>query len=75
MARAIEDAMVSSGVIKPEDDTPDAAEIRRRALVAIATGVVTHLKGNIEIIVRVNKLSSTVPSSETTLFGSSGDVR
>lgn len=74
MARAIEDAMVALGVIKPEDETPDAAENRRKALVAIATGVVNHLHANIEIVIGVNKLG-TVPAVETRLLGAAGEVK
>jgi len=74
MARAIEDAMVAQGVLTLDDETPDAAESRRKAFVAIATGVVTHVLANIEIIVGVNKFV-TVPVAETKLLGSAGEVR
>lgn len=74
MARAIEDAMVSLGVVKLEDETPDVAESRRKAFLGIATGVVNHLLANIEIVISVNKLG-TVPAAETTLRGSAGEVR
>ena len=73
MARAIEDAMVAFEVIKLEDETPEAAESRRRAFAAIATGVVNHLLANIEIIVNTNKFG-TQPISTTKLLGSAGEV-
>lgn len=74
MAQAIEDAMVSFGVLKLEDDTPDAAENRRKALAAIANGVVNHLLANIEIVIAVNKLG-TLPVAQTKLLGSAGEVK
>jgi hypothetical protein len=73
MARAIEDAMIAFEVIKLEDETPDAAESRRKAFAAIATGVVNHLVANIEIIINTNKLG-TLPISTTKLLGSAGEV-
>ena len=74
MAKAIEDAMISLGVVKPDDETPDAAESRRKAFLAIATGVVTHLVANLEIDVSINKFG-TVPLVATTLLGSAGEVK
>jgi hypothetical protein len=73
MARAIEDAMVAQGVLTLEDETPDAAEQRRKAFIAIATGVITHLRGNLEIVVAVNKFGA-VPAAQTKLLGSAGEV-
>jgi len=73
MAQAIEDAMVAFGVVKLEDETPEAAESRRKAFAAIATGVVNHLLANIEIVIAVNKLG-TVPLVTTKLLGSAGEV-
>ncbi|MGH7617079.1 MAG: hypothetical protein ACREPM_07625 [Gemmatimonadaceae bacterium] len=74
MARAIEDAMVTQGVLSLDDETPDAAEKRRKTFVAIATGVVTHILGNIEIIVAADKFT-TVPAAQTSLLGSAGEVK
>ena len=73
MAKAIEDAMVAFGVLKLEDETPEAAESRRKAFAAIATGVVSHLLANIEIVVSVNKFG-TQPTVVTKLLGSAGEV-
>ncbi len=75
MARAIEDAMVLYGVIDIAEETPEAAENRRKALSAIATGVVNHLLANIEIVINVNKLGGSVPAATTTLRGSAGEVK
>ena len=44
--RAPSNAMVAQGVLTLEDETPDAAD-RRKAFVAIATGVVTHVVANL----------------------------
>ena len=74
MAQAIEDAMVDFGVLKLEDDTPDAAENRRKALAAIANGVVNHMLANIEVVIAVNKLG-TLPTAQTKLLGSAGEVQ
>ena len=74
MARAIEDAMVAQGVLQLEDETADAAENRRKVFIAIATGVITHLKGHLDVVVAVNKFG-TVPAAETTLQGSTGAIR
>jgi hypothetical protein len=74
MARAIEDAMVAQGVLTLDDETPDAAEQRRKAFIAIATGVVTHVLANLEIVVAVNKFG-TVPPAATTIAGSAGELR
>ena len=75
MARAIEDAMVAQGVLTLEDETPEAAESRRKAFVAIATGVVTHLVANIEVIVAAGKFAPGLPAAQVTLSGSAGEVR
>jgi hypothetical protein len=74
MARAIEDAMVAQGVLSLDDETPDAAEQRRKAFVAIATGVVSHLLGNLEIVVAADKFGA-VPVAETTIRASAGEVK
>ena len=75
MARAIEDAMVALDVIKLDDETPDAAENRRKAFVAIATGVINHLKANLEVVVAANKFGNSVPAAQTKLLGSAGDIK
>lgn len=75
MARAIEDAMVALEVIKLDDETADAAETRRKAFVAIATGVVNHLKANLEVVVAANKFGNSVPAAQTKLLGSAGEIQ
>lgn len=75
MARAIEDAMVALEVIKLDDETADAAETRRKAFVAIATGVVNHLKANLEVVVAANKFGNSVPAAQANLLGSAGEIK
>jgi len=76
MARAIEDAMVAQGVLKLDDETADAAELRRKTFVAIATGVINHLKSNVEIHVEIHfaidALGPGIPAAAKTLQGSNG---
>ena len=73
MARAIEDAMVAQGVLVLDDETPEAAENRRKAFIAIATGVINHIKANLDIAVAVNKFG-TVPTVATSLRGANGEI-
>jgi hypothetical protein len=72
MARAIEDAMVAQGVLKLEDETPDAAESRRKAFIAIATGVIEHLKANVELHFASAAFGAGVPAAAVTLKGADG---
>jgi len=77
MARAIEDAMVAQGVLKLDDETADAAELRRKTFVAIATGVINHLKSNaeihnVEIHFAIDALGPGIPTAAKTLQGSNG---
>lgn len=74
MAQAIELAMVAQDLLDLDEETPEAAELRRKTFVAIATGVINHLKGNLEITVAANKFDGTFPSSATKLLGSAGEV-
>jgi hypothetical protein len=74
MARAIEDAMVAQGVLVLADETEDAAEMRRKAFIAIATGVVNHLKGNLEVRVVASKFAAGMPPSDTVLRGQDGVI-
>ncbi len=74
MARAIEDAMIAQGVLKLEDETEDAAEMRRKAFIAIATGVVNHLKANLEVKVTANRFAPGSPPADTALRGQDGVV-
>lgn len=75
MALAIEQAMVAQGLLDLDEEQAEAAENRRKALIAISTGVIEHLKAHLEIVVAVNKFSAGVPVAETTLLGSAGEVR
>lgn len=74
MARAIEDAMVAQEVIKLDEETEEAAENRRKAFIAIATGVINHLKANLEIKVVANKFAASNPPADSLLRGQDGVV-
>ncbi len=75
MARAIEDAMVAAALIDLGDETPEAALERRKAYIAIATGVINHLKAHIEIHVAANRFGNNLPQNAVTLLGSAQEVR
>lgn len=74
MALAIEQAMVAQGLLDLDEEQPEAAENRRKALIAIATGVVSHLKAQLEIVVATHKFAAGVPTAEVRLKGASGEV-
>jgi hypothetical protein len=74
MARAIEDAMVAQGVLNLGDETDDAAEMRRKAFIAIATGVVTHLKAALEVKLAAGKVSTSLPAADVLLRGQDGAI-
>ncbi len=74
MAHAIELAMVAADLIDLDEETEDAAEQRRKTFIAISTGVINHIKANLDIRVSANKFDSGVPSAQTMLRGSAGDV-
>ena len=74
MARAIEDAMVTQGVLNLGDETEDAAEMRRKAFIAIATGVITHLKAGLEVKIVVNKIAANLPPADAVVRGQDGAI-
>jgi len=73
MAAAIEAAMVQQGIINLDEETAEAAENRRKAFIAIATGVIEHLKANLQIVVAANKFGA-VPTAPTELTGAAGEI-
>ena len=75
MALAIELAMVAQGMLDLDEEQPEAAENRRKTFIAIATGVINHLKANIEIVVAIDKFNPGIPTAETKLLGSAGEVK
>lgn len=75
MALAIEQAMVAQGLLDLDDETPDAAENRRKSFIAIATGVVNHLQANLDVLVAANKFGAGMPVAAQTLRGSAGEVQ
>jgi hypothetical protein len=74
MAEAIELAMIAQGMLDLSEETPEAAENRRKTFIAIATGVINHLTANLDIRVATNKFGTGIPAAEVKLRGSSGDV-
>ena len=74
MARAIEDQMLLQQLFQADDETAEAAENRRKAVLAIATGVVSHLKANLEIVIAQHRLDAATPPAQVTLRGSAGEV-
>jgi hypothetical protein len=75
MAYAIEQAMIAFEVFDPADDTDEAVEQRRKALAAIATGIVNHLKAALEISVAQNKIAAGLPAAAVQLRGQDGAVQ
>lgn len=74
MARAIEDAMVAAELIQLDEETPEAALDRRKAFIAIATGVINHLRTNLEIVVADDKFGNGIPNGSVKLLGAAGEV-
>jgi len=74
MAAAIEAAMVQQGIINLDEETAEAAENRRKTFIAIATGVIQHLKANLQIVVAANKFGP-VPAAQTELTGAAGEIK
>lgn len=75
MAEAIELAMVAQDLLDLDEETDEAAENRRKTFIAIATGVINHIKGHLEITVSTGKFGGSVPPSTTSLRGSAGEVK
>jgi hypothetical protein len=75
MALAIEQALQQQGVLNLDDETPDAAEMRRKTFIAIATGVINHIKAQLEITISANKLGNNVPVASVVLRGADGEVQ
>ena len=75
MAEAIEQAMVAQGVLDLDAETADAAEMRRKSFIAIATGVIGHLKAQLEIDIAAAQFGPGIPAAATQLLGSAGAVK
>lgn len=74
LARAIEDEMVHQGVLDLDSETEDAAEMRRKTFIAIATGVVNHLKGNLDVKIVAGKFVAGNPPADALLRGQDGVI-
>ena len=75
LARAIENAMVAGGILDLASEPEAAAKDRRKAFIAIATGIVTHLTAHLDLAISANALGTVaaigdgVPKSAKTLTG------
>lgn len=74
MSRAIEDALVAQGVLNLDDETEDAAEMRRKTFIAIATGVITHLKAGLEVKLVEDKVAVNLPAADVSIRGQDGAI-
>lgn len=75
MALAIEQAMVDQGLLVLDEETAEAAELRRKTFIAISTGVIVHLTAQLEIVVADDKFALNIPAVQVLLQGSAGEVR
>jgi hypothetical protein len=66
--------MVAEGIIDLDDETPEAAEKRRKTFIAISTGVINHLKASFEVRVTTNRFGNNIPNAAVTLNGANGDI-
>jgi len=57
LARSIEDAMVAAKVINLDKEAKNTTKDRRTSFVAIATGLITYLKANMEIDIAAGALA------------------
>lgn len=74
MAHEIELAMIAQGLLVLDDETPEAAENRRRSFIAISTGVIVHLKAALEITIAANRINASQPPSAVKILGSAGEI-
>lgn len=74
MARAIEDALVAQDVLDLGEEAADAAEMRRKTFIAIATGVISHLKANLEVKVVKDKVALNLPAADVSIRGQDGAI-
>jgi hypothetical protein len=58
MARSIENEMIAAGILALDDETPDATEQRRKTFIALATGIIGHLKSNHELQIAAGALGA-----------------
>jgi hypothetical protein len=70
LARSIEDAMVSAKVINLDKEATSTTKDRRTSFVAIATGLITYMKANMEIDIAAGVFgpgANNVPAQAKTL--------
>jgi len=54
-----------------DDETPEAAERRRKTFIAISTGVIAHLRAHLEVIVAAGKFAASIPNAQVKITGTS----
>ena len=71
MARAIEESMVADGILSLDDETEDAMKQRRKSMIALARGIITHVTAQaaVSVSVPVDSMNPGVPSAARTLSG------
>jgi hypothetical protein len=71
MARAIEQSMVTDGILSLDDETEDAMKQRRKAMIALARGIITHLTAQtaVAVTVPIAAINPGVPTAVRTLSG------
>jgi hypothetical protein len=71
LARSIETSMVADGILSLEEETQDAMKQRRKSMIALARGIVTHLAANatVSVPVAAGAINPGVPSAARNLSG------
>jgi hypothetical protein len=76
LARAIENEMVAEGLVDTGEDTVDIATQRRKALIAMARGIINYSKLRMDLVFAIGDLKAAadpagvlVPSVAKTLSG------
>jgi hypothetical protein len=71
LARSIEAAMVADGILSLADETQDATTQRRKSMIALARGIVTHVAANATVSVSVGTgtVDPGIPSTARTFSG------
>ena len=59
LARAIETEMVADKLLELDDETEDATKQRRKTFIAMAKGIINHLKAHLDITIDAGALRNT----------------
>ena len=71
LARAIEESMVTDGILSLDDETEDAMKQRRKSMIALAKGIVTHIstRATVSVGVAAAAIDPGIPTVARTLTG------